>query len=101
MFVELPLWLLAMASTVFPVAVLSAASARMAIRYFSWPPLITASAVAPVLAAMSAFAFGWYMTELVPAVNWWNGWWMPVAASLSTILLEAIAVRRTSTAAKV
>lgn len=94
MLLELPLWLLATAMTVLPVTVLSAACARMALFRLTWPPLITACVVGSALSVASIYAYGWYMTEVAPAVSWWKGWWMPAAASFSTALIEAVALRR-------
>jgi hypothetical protein len=98
---ELPLWMAVMAATVFPVAVLSAACARIALHRLSWPPLITASAAATALGVVSVCAFGWYMTEVAPGTNWSKGWWVPAAASVSTVLVEAAARLRTLKTANV
>lgn len=92
--VELPFWLLAMALTFLPVTVLSAVCTRVALERLPSRSLVSALGTATALAVISPFAYGWYMTEVAPATNWWRGWWVPAAASALTVIIEAGAIRR-------
>ena len=95
---DLPLWFLAMGVLVLPIALGSAALARLLllrpVRISPAPMLVAA----PITCAASIFVFRWYMSELAPAVNWQSGWPLPAVASVVAIALEARAFWRLTAA---
>jgi hypothetical protein len=83
-----PLWGLMMGCVSFPVAQLSVWIARMAEsgRGVLRIPLVLVGL--SLALASGSYIFIWYMTALIPIVNWQKSWLWPVAASLCAFLIE-------------
>ena len=94
---DLPLWLLAIALLVLPLAFGSAAVARLSLLGPTRTSVIVLVIAAPVTCAASIYGFRWYMSELAPAVNWNRSWPLPAFASITGVALEVLASWRSST----
>jgi len=90
--VELPLWLIVMAATTWPVAFGSAAAGRMGRSAIKPWSLAALPSMAAVCVAASMVAFEWYMHKTVPAINWSRGWLLPLASSSSAFVFGYIRV---------
>jgi hypothetical protein len=80
--IELPLWLLVMATTTWPGALASAGAglfARSATKQCSLAALLPIAVVSMVA---SVLLFQWYMPKIVPSVSWSTAWLLPLASSL-------------------
>ena len=91
---DLPLWLLAIALLVLPVALGSAAVARLSLHAPFRISAIALFIAAPITCAASIYGFRWYMSELAPVVNWHSSWPLAAVASLAAVALEVLALWR-------
>jgi hypothetical protein len=89
---ELPLWLSTLAATTWPVALGSAVIGQAALSVSVKRTLIYIFAfVASVGASVSAFE--WYMTEIVPSVDWSSAWLLPITSSCLSFALVTVSHR--------
>lgn len=93
---ELPIWILVVAITLFPVSLASAACTRVVCRSSVKPSTFFLILLAAGLSVSSAYVFHWYMKTLIPGVNWWRGWWYPVSAALAAVVFQMRARSRAS-----
>jgi len=83
---DLLFWLLGVAIPVFPAAFAAVLLTRLAARWG-----MAATAIAAIAGAAGSIPlFSWYMRYWFPLVAWERAWTLPLAGTVSALILDAI-----------
>ena len=84
---DVAIWVLLIAALTLPVTLLSSAGAIPLLKLSGYPRIAISIIVMSLFPFISMIVFTSYMDMLSPATNWQRGWWLPLIASLISILL--------------
>jgi len=92
---DLLLWVVWVALTTMPVALLSVSAAAVAGRAPGAWMIVAHLVLLPAVIFSGTLLFTAYMTEMLPVINWQRGWLAP-ASIMASYLLQSFAVPRFS-----